>query len=116
MDFPLIVMTFFVGVLTGLTSMGGAALMAPLLIMVVGLRPVMALSTDLVYGAFTKIVGAWVHHRQGTVDLPVVSKLAAGSIPGGLLGALIVVMLPRFTANAEAYVQKAIGAVLIVVA
>src|SRR5215470_16270921 len=97
MTFPLILMSFGVGVLIGLTSMGGAALMAPFLILVVGVEPVTAVGTDLVYGAITKIVGAFVHMTQGTVDLPVVRKLATGSIPGGLLGAAIVTSLPRFT-------------------
>ena len=116
MNFPLVFMSFCVGVLIGLTSMGGAALMAPFLILVVGIRPVTAVATDLVYGAVTKIVGAWVHLRQDTVDLPVVRKLATGSIPGGLMGALLVILLPRFTSQAEQYVQKAIGILLVLVA
>lgn len=116
MNFPLVLMSFCVGVLIGLTSMGGAALMAPFLILVVGVQPVTAVGTDLVYASVTKIVGAFVHLRQGTVDIPVVRKLATGSIPGGLLGALVVILLPRFTHNAEHYVKKAIGALLVVVA
>src|ERR1051325_11171953 len=95
MNFPLVFMSFGVGVLIGLTSMGGAALMAPFLILVIGVQPVTAVGTDLVYGAITKIVGAWVHFKQGTVDLPVVKKLASGSIPGGIAGSLAVVLLPR---------------------
>src|SRR5580704_68337 len=94
LTFPLVLMSFGVGVLIGLTSMGGAALMAPFLILVVGVRPVTAVGTDLVYGAVTKIIGAWVHWKQGTVDLPVVKKLATGSIPGGLVGSLLVILLP----------------------
>jgi uncharacterized protein len=116
MNISLIFMSFGVGVLIGLTSMGGAALMAPFLILVLRVNPVTAVGTDLVYGAVTKIVGAWVHIRQGTVDLPVVKKLATGSIPGGLLGALLVILLPRLTHDAEYYVKKAIGVLLLVVA
>src|SRR5439155_3499379 len=116
MNFPLVLMSFCVGVLIGLTSMGGAALMAPFLILIVGVSPATAVGTDLVYGAVTKIVGAWVHLKQGTVDLPVVRRLATGSIPGGLLGALVVILLPRFTQDAEHYVKKAIGALLVLVA
>lgn len=116
MNLPLILMSFFVGILIGLTSMGGAALMAPFLILVVGVRPVTAVGTDLVYGAVTKIIGAWVHLRQDTVDLPVVKKLATGSVPGGILGALLVILLPRVTHNAEQYVQRAIGLLLVGVA
>jgi uncharacterized membrane protein YfcA len=116
MNHPLMLMSFCVGVLIGLTSMGGAALMAPFLILVVGVRPVTAVGTDLVYGAITKIFGAWVHLRQGTVDRPVVWKLASGSVPGGILGALLVIALPHFTHNGERYVQRAIGALLVIVA
>ena len=68
----LLCMSFVVGILVGLTSMGGAALMTPFLILIMGVRPVLAVGTDLVYGAVTKIIGAWVHWRQDTVDLPVV--------------------------------------------
>src|SRR6202051_916190 len=107
MHFPLVLMSFLVGLLIGFTSMGGAALMAPFLILVLGVRPVTAVGTDLVYGAVTKIVGAWVHFKQGTVDMAVVRKLAYGSIPGGLLGSLLVILLPRFTHDAEHYVKKA---------
>ena len=116
MNVPLVVMSFCVGVLIGLTSMGGAALMAPFLILVVGVRPVTAVGTDLVYGAVTKIVGACVHLKQGTVDLPIVKKLAIGSVPGGLLGSLVVILLPRITHDAERDVQRAIGALLVLVA
>src|SRR5438067_4726589 len=116
MNFPLMLMSFCVGILIGLTSMGGAALMAPFLILVVGIKPVTAVGTDLVYGAVTKIVGAWVHYRQGSVDLSVVKRLAVGSIPGGLVGALAVILLPQITSNAEQYVKKTIGGLLLAVA
>src|SRR5947209_4704323 len=116
MNLPLVLMSFGVGILIGLTSMGGAALMAPFLILVIGVRPVTAVGTDLVYGAITKIVGAWIHMRQDTVDLPVVRKLATGSVPGGLAGALLVILLPRFTRDAEHFVKKAIGTLLVLVA
>ena len=116
MNFPLLLMSFGVGVLIGLTSMGGAALMAPFLILVLGVRPVTAVGTDLAYGAVTKITGAWVHLRQGTVDLPTVRKLATGSVPAGILGSIAVILLPRVTHQAQFYVQKAIGALLVIVA
>ena len=116
MNFPLVLMSFGVGILIGLTSMGGAALMAPFLILVLGVRPVTAVGTDLVYGAVTKVVGAWVHFKQGTVDMAVVRKLAYGSIPGGLVGSMLVILLPRFTHDAEHYVKKAIGTLLVIVA
>jgi len=116
MNLALVAMSFLVGLLVGLTSMGGAALMAPFLILILGVRPTSAVGTDLAYGAVTKIIGAWVHFKQGSVDIPVVRKLATGSIPGGLIGALLVILLPRLTHDAERYVERAIGALLVFVA
>src|SRR5690349_19324890 len=116
MNVPLVIMSFGVGILIGLTGIGGAALMAPFLILVVGVRPVTAVGTDLVYGAVTKILGAWIHFKQGTVDLRVVRRLAIGSLPGGIAGSLLVISLPHYTHNAEEYVKRAIGVLLVMVA
>jgi uncharacterized protein len=116
LNFPLILMSFGVGILIGLTSMGGAALMAPFLILILGVRPLTAVGTDLIYGAVTKIVGSWVHLKQGTVDLPLVRRLATGSIPGGLLGTLLVILLPQYTRDAQRFEQRAIGVLLVLVA
>ncbi len=116
MTFPLVLMSFGVGALIGLTGMGGAALMAPFLILVLGVQPVTAVGTDLVYGAATKTVGAWIHLRQDTVDLPMVRRLATGSVPGGFAGAALVLLLPRFTHDTEYVVRRAIGGLLLVVA
>jgi uncharacterized protein len=116
MNFPLTLMSFAVGILIGLTGMGGAALMAPFLIAVVGVRPIAAVGTDLVYGALTKIVGAAMHYRQGTVDLPMVRRLATGSVPGGLLGASLVWILPHVAHDSERAVKRAIGVLLVLVA
>ncbi len=75
-----------VGVLIGLTGIGGGSLMTPLLILVVGTNPSVAIGTDLAYGAVTKTLGGWQHLRKGTVDLGVSKWLAFGSVPGSLLG------------------------------
>lgn len=79
-----------VGVLIGLTGIGGGSLMTPLLIIVLGVQPVVAIGSDLAYGAITKTVGGWRHLRKGTVDLTVSRWLAFGSVPGALLGVLLV--------------------------
>jgi uncharacterized protein len=75
-----------VGVLIGLTGIGGGSLMTPLLILVIGVNPVVAIGTDLAYGAVTKTVGGWRHLRKGTVDVGVSKWLAFGSVPGALAG------------------------------
>ena len=79
-----------VGILIGLTGVGGGSLMTPLLLIVGGYSPVVAIGTDLAYGAITKTVGGWRHLRAGHVDLRLSWWLAAGSVPGSLLGVLAV--------------------------
>jgi uncharacterized membrane protein YfcA len=75
-----------VGILIGLTGIGGGSLMTPLLILAAGINPSVAIGTDLAYGAVTKTLGGWRHLRKGTVDLGVSKWLAVGSVPGSLIG------------------------------
>jgi uncharacterized membrane protein YfcA len=82
----IIVFGLGVGVLVGLTGIGGGSLMTPLLILVAGINPSVAIGTDLAYGAITKTLGGWQHLRKGTVDLGVSKWLAFGSVPGSLVG------------------------------
>jgi uncharacterized membrane protein YfcA len=79
-----------VGVLIGLTGIGGGSLMTPLLVLFAGVHPVVAIGTDLAYGAITKTLGGWRNLRQGTVDLGVSKWLAVGSVPGSLVGVVAV--------------------------
>src|SRR3954452_12044047 len=82
-----------VGILIGMTGIGGGSLMTPLLILFVGVQPVVAIGTDIAYGAITKTVGGWRHLRHGTVDLGISQWLAFGSVPGSLLGVWLVARL-----------------------
>jgi hypothetical protein len=67
---PLILLFgFVVGVLIGLTGVGGGSLMTPLLLLVGGYSPVVTIGTDLAYGAVTKTLGGWRHLRAGHVDV-----------------------------------------------
>ncbi|HEV3000958.1 MAG TPA: sulfite exporter TauE/SafE family protein [Solirubrobacteraceae bacterium] len=75
-----------VGLLVGLTGIGGGSLMTPLLIIVAGYSPIVAIGTDLAYGAVTKTVGGWRVWRAGHVDMRLSMWLAAGSVPGSLVG------------------------------
>jgi uncharacterized membrane protein YfcA len=87
---PLII--FFglgVGMLVGLTGMGGGSLMTPLLIVVFGIKPVTAVGTDLAYGAVTKTVGGWRHFRHGTVDSSLSTWMAFGSVPAAISGVYV---------------------------
>jgi uncharacterized membrane protein YfcA len=88
---PLIVLFGLgVGILIGLTGIGGGSLMTPLLLLAGGYSPVVTIGTDIAYGAITKTLGGWRHLRAGHVDLRLSSWLAMGSVPGSLLGVLAV--------------------------
>src|SRR4051812_39743291 len=89
-----------VGILIGLTGIGGGSLMTPLLIIFAGVQPVVAIGTDLAYGAVTKTVGGWRHLRKGTVDLGVSKWLAFGSVPGSLVGVWIADKIGKDDENA----------------
>jgi len=78
-----------VGILVGLTGIGGGSLMTPLLLIFIGTNPLVAVGTDLAYGAVTKTVGGWRHLRAGTVDLGVSKWLAFGSVPASVIGVLV---------------------------
>jgi uncharacterized membrane protein YfcA len=94
MDPLIIVFGLGVGVLVGLTGIGGGSLMTPLLLLVIGTQPIVAVGTDIAYGALTKTVGGWQHLRNGTVDLGVSLWLAFGSVPGCVAGVVVVESLP----------------------
>jgi len=102
--------------LVGLTGMGGGSLMTPFLILVFGTRPVVAVGTDLAYGAVTKIAGAWMHWRQHTVDFGIVKRLAVGSVPAGVATVAGIRLLPASGVDVDQFVRRALGAVLILVA
>jgi uncharacterized protein len=94
-DVEIVLFGLGVGILIGLTGIGGGSLMTPLLIVVIGISPVVAVGTDLAYGAVTKTLGGLRHLRKGTVDLTVSKWLLCGSAPGALLGSLAVDRLHR---------------------
>lgn len=75
----------FVSFLVGLTGVGGGSLMAPILILLFGINPAVAIGTDLWFAAITKTAGGAVHHRLGTVDWQLAKRLALGSIPIAVL-------------------------------
>jgi uncharacterized membrane protein YfcA len=80
---------FGVGIVVGLTGMGGGALMTPVLVLFFGVPPLAAVSSDLVASAVMKPVGSLVHLRRGTVHLGLVRWLCIGSIPGAFSGVII---------------------------
>lgn len=80
---------FGVGLLVGMTGVGGGSLMTPLLILLFGVHPATAVGTDLLYAAGTKAGGSVVHGWSRSVHWPAVLRLACGSIPASALTLLV---------------------------
>jgi len=93
MDPSIVIFGLGVGVLVGTTGMGGGSLMTPLLILVFGVKPVVAVGTDLAYAAVTKTVGGIRHLMKGTVHRRMAMWLAVGSCPGALTGVYVLELL-----------------------
>ncbi|MGH7508726.1 MAG: sulfite exporter TauE/SafE family protein [Gemmatimonadales bacterium] len=89
MDWLLVVASFGIGIVVGLTGMGGGALMTPVLVLFFNVPPLTAVSSDLVASAVMKPVGSVVHLRRGTVHLGLVKWLCVGSVPGAFSGVVI---------------------------
>jgi hypothetical protein len=108
-------MGFGVGFIVGLSSMGGATLMTPFLILLLGVRPHLAIGTDLIYASVTKIAGALIHWKQGLADMRIARTLALGSVPAGIGGAVAAYAVGRMTPGADRYLRDAIGIALVAV-
>jgi hypothetical protein len=80
---------FSVGLLVGMTGVGGGSLMTPLLIMLFGVHPATAVGTDLLYASATKAGGGVVHGWGRTIHWPAVIRLACGSIPASIMTLLV---------------------------
>lgn len=93
MDPAIIVFGLGIGVLVGMTGMGGGSLMTPLLILIFGIQPTTAIGTDIFYSAVTKTVGGWRHFRMKTVNMELVKWLSFGSVPAAVLGVAFVSLL-----------------------
>jgi uncharacterized membrane protein YfcA len=95
MDPAIILFGLGIGILVGMTGMGGGSLMTPLLILIFGIQPTTAIGTDIFYAAITKTVGAWRHLRMKRVNLELVRWLALGSVPSALIGVALISVLER---------------------
>lgn len=105
-----------VGLLVGLTGVGGGSLMTPLLVLVFGFHPATAVGTDLLYASATKTAGTVVHGRHGTVDWQVVRRLASGSVPAAVAMLILLSLVDaRAPAMAEV-ISTVLGIALILTA
>jgi uncharacterized protein len=104
-----------IGIVVGMTGMGGGALMTPLLVLFFGIPPLAAVSSDLVVSAVMKPVGGMVHLRRGTVDLRLVGWLCLGSVPAAFCGVLVSRALGSGT-GVQQWTKIALGVALLLAA
>jgi uncharacterized protein len=115
MDWGLLAGSFVVGIVVGLTGMGGGALMTPMLVLFFGVPPLTAVSSDLVASAVMKPVGSIVHLRRKTVNLRLVGFLCIGSVPAAFCGVLILKALGNRT-DVQVFLQYALGSAILLTA
>src|ERR1700754_5353462 len=101
-----------VGVIVGLTGMGGGALMTPILVLLFGIPPVAAVSSDLAASAVMKPFGGFVHARRGTVNWALVRWLCVGSVPSAFLGVLLLRLLGS-DESVQQTIRVALGVALV---
>ena len=97
---------FAVGILVGMTGVGGGSLMTPLLILLFGIHPSTAVGTDLLYAAITKTAGATFHGLNRTIDWRITSRLAMGSVPATVM---TIFFLHRMAAQGISYNQNSLA-------
>lgn len=113
LDLVLILASAVVGFMVGLTGVGGGAFMTPMLVLLFGVAPSAAITSDLVAALFMKPAGVAVHWRRNNVNAELVRYLCYGSMPGAFLGTYVLSLLGH-SATAEHRLQILLGAALIV--
>ena len=107
---------FLVGLLVGITGVGGGSLMTPLLILLFGVHPTTAVGTDLLFAASTKATGTLVHGAARTVDWRLVTLLSIGSVPATIVTLILLSRFDLKDAAVQHLITFTLGAVLIVTA
>ena len=117
MDPAIIFFGLGIGILVGMTGMGGGSLMTPLLILIFGIQPTTAIGTDIFYSAVTKTVGGWRHLRMKTVNMELVKWLALGSVPAAIGGVALVSVIERHVGEdrLDSLVYAVLGGTLLMV-
>ncbi|MEK8132386.1 sulfite exporter TauE/SafE family protein [Paenibacillus filicis] len=115
MELNIVFMGALVGLLVGLTGVGGAALLTPLLVFL-GIQPTVAVATDLFYNSITKLFGSIQHVRQKTVNMTLVRHLAMGSVPSAVIAIVLLKFYPPLQGYQDAIIKHSLGIVLIAVA
>lgn len=108
-------LSFGVGIVVGLTGIGGASLITPMLIFVFNVPPAVAISSDVVAATLMKVVGGVKHWQQQTLDGQVVKWLVLGSVPGSLLGVLLLHTLRTSGIDLDAVLLRLLGLAILLV-
>ena len=115
-DLALVLAGFFVGIIVGLTGVGGGSLMTPILIFLFGVKPVLAIGTDLLFAAVTKMGGSIRLARARRIDWPVVRQLSAGSIPAALVTLAVLRWVGPASGQVEQLMTTTLGVALLLTA
>jgi uncharacterized membrane protein YfcA len=115
-DIAFVLAGFFVGFVVGLTGVGGGSLMTPLLIFFFGMKPHLAIGTDLLFAAFTKMGGSFALARARVIDWPVVLLMACGSIPASLATLYVLHRLGPADPAVQTAMTTTLGAALLLTA
>lgn len=117
MDVGYIFAGLLVGLLVGLTGVGGGSLMTPLLVFLFAFKPAVAVGTDLLFAAITKTGGVWVHHgTHKSVDWRIVGLLATGSLPAALATLYVLGHFTKLGKEITDLITVALGFALILTA
>lgn len=114
--FPYVISGFVVGLVVGMTGVGGGSLMTPILLLWFGLHAPTAVGTDLLFAAVTKTCGTTVHHLSHNIEWKLVGLLAAGSAPAVLVTILVMRHFDSDTRAASALISHVLGFALLLTA
>lgn len=114
MEFGYIIAGFVVGLLVGLTGVGGGSLMTPILLLIFHIKPAVAVGTDLLFASVTKSVGIFAHGKLGNIDWRMVRLLGIGSVPASIATILFLRSINVESTGAIATIKFWLGVALII--
>lgn len=114
MEYGYIVAGFVVGLLVGLTGVGGGSLMTPILLLIFHIKPAVAVGTDLLFASVTKSVGIFAHGKLGNIDWKMVRLLAYGSVPASIATILFLRSIDVDSSSAIATIKFWLGVALVI--
>lgn len=114
MDYGYTLSGFLVGILVGITGVGGGSLMTPLLVFLFQFNPAVAVGTDLLFASITKVTGTLVHHnKHQSVDWKIVRQLAYGSLPAAIFTILVLRYFNQNSKDISGVISHTLGVALI---